>query len=928
MTASPTPNRSPAVFGERGTGTTPSDVNAIRELRTDASSQSTVQQELNGQQADNTFLTAINHSNNVYEDTPIRIGKVTLALPYLHCYRVQLSGRQGTCMASALARSSHSPIGVKVGETIPPGTDVLVWKPKSSSIAYILGAVPPTLTNDALNGADCIQQGGNSGPKKVEAYRNISKVDAASLSAAFPAGRPMDGTNNEYVRMSETGIGLLIDSFQTYLRVNEACGVWFNYFDSYAKLSGLNLEIQSFAEHATQLNDEGELYNFKGVPIYPWESVGLYAPGTDFTQQNNPASVQLDKNFPFAEIDLKDQSQQSIYRYMEYSSFIGQGFTQYMSSPTQQSGINTGQSKPVGLYHSNINLDGSCSITSAKSINLYKYPIIPIPVRKKLNADAAGDDLGKSNYKFSGKFGQGAEHKVKDWDDSAVSKLKSLMPVAGALDTETHDRNWKEINAFDYHENDIDIAEEDSNPLINRIAFYRGSYEKSYVDIDPQKLNIDHRVGETKLYNTAAFFRLLEDGSVVIGDGYGAQITLTGGQIRLESGGDIILASGGRVVTLAREAVIRAKENVDISASDNDVRIKAERNLQVLGGNSGAGGVLIESKGQGNTQNYNQKVGNDVQSSGITLLSRSGVCNLLSRSVYIRSGVDEGNAEGYGEIILDAANGRSNLTSYARSQYFFNSQGLGIWHSPTGQDAEDLIKHGHYFGPGVSKILGPLAISKDVVITDGGSLSIDGNIYNTGNIVAVGQMSCKNGWPAIGDSSKNNIPTTIKTNIDTFKKSTDEINERTKSLFTQFFVEGVWAENKAGNTALLNNQIGFSFRDESATKDKVYGYDKDQFFFLETRWQQLDRMKLTQGSQSIDWEEKPVSYQSQDLYPWPGKKNWVDNPTFLSYRGSDDMLLFDSSKYAAKSRQTSKTDYETPKFVDWGAEPCDKNFKF
>ena len=930
MTVNPgvSTNRGPAVLNERGGGTTPSDTNAIRELRAQTSSQSPVDQELNGQPADNTFLTAINHSNNTYHDTPLRLGKVTLSLPYLHCYRVQLSGRQGTCMAAALTQSSLSPIGVKAGDTIPPGSTVIVWKPKGASVAYIVGVLPPTLTNDSLNGADEIQQGGNSGPKKVEAYRNLSKVDAASLGAAFPAGRPIDGTNNEYVRMSETGIGLLIDSFQAYLRVNEACGVWFNYFDSYTKLAGMNLEVQSFAEHTTQLNDEGELYNFKGVPYYPWEAVGLYTDGSNFTKQNSASDVQLNKNFPFAEIDLQSPDQQAIYRYVEYSSFIGQGFTQYIIKPLRTSGLNklTDQTKDVGLFHSNINVDGSYFVNSAKSINFFKYPIIPVPRRKKPNADATGDDLKAGNYKFSGKFGNGPNQQVKDWDDTEVSKLKALMPIAGMLDTAAHLLNWKANNAFEYHSADFDLPEESEAGFINRVAFHRGTYDKSYVDIEPQKLEVDHRTGETKVYNTAAFFRILEDGSVVIGDGYGAQITLTGGQIRLESGGDIVVTSGSRVVTLAREAVIRAKENVDISASDNDVRIKAERNLQMLAGNSGSGGVLIESKGQGDTQNYNQKIGNEVQSSGITLLSRSGCCNLLSRSVYVRSGVDEGNAEGYGEIILDSANGRSNLTCYSRSQFFFNSQGLGIWHSPTGAEGSDLIKKGHFFGPNVSKIIGPLAISKDVVITDQGNLLVDNGIYSTGNIIAVGQMGCKNGFPAIGDSSKNNIPTTIQTNITTFKQSTDELNERSKTLFTQFFTEGVWSENKAGNTALLNDQIGFSFRDESASKDEVYGYAKDQFFFLETRWQQLDRMKLTQSS-NIEWEENAVSYQSQDLYPWPGKKNWVDNSAFLRYRETDDMVVFDTAKYSAKDRQTNKASYELPKFTDWSSESCDKNFK-
>ena len=70
-----------------------------------------------------------------------------------------------------------------------------------------------------------------------------------------------------------------------------------------------------------------------------------------------------------------------------------------------------------------------------------------------------------------------------------------------------------------------------------------------------------------------------------------------------------MLMSGSRVVTLAKEAIIRAKGSVDISSNENDVRIKAEKNMQLLAGNSGSGGMLLESKGQGSIQGYGGLIG-------------------------------------------------------------------------------------------------------------------------------------------------------------------------------------------------------------------------------------------------------------------------------------------------------------------------------
>jgi len=921
----------PAVYNERSTGTSSSDFGQLSNINKILESRNSWDQQLTGGQASDSNLNASTQTYSLPQDSPLRVGKVLLAFPYIHCYKIQLSGRQGTVVATALSRGSSNPLGVRVSDVIPPNSNVLIWYPNASTMAYILAVLPAPTLSDSFNPSEMLQQGGNSGVKKVEAYRNIPKVASVAHNwVPQSCGRPMDGTIGEYVRMSETGIGLLIDSFQAYLRVNESCGLWLNYFDSYAKLSALSMQIQSYCEHVFQQYDEGELFSMRGYATYPWEAAGTYAPGETISKNNNVEAVQMDRDFPFAIEDLEDFSTVPVYRMTDYTGYLGQGFNRTLVRPAKTSGVrkmtDAEADKDIGLFQELLALDGGYSVRSAKQILFAKYPLIPNPRRKRQVEDAQGDDLKEdNNYRFSGLYGNGEEHKVREWQDSGITDIPNMLRAAGVMDMLVRHFNWKSTHPFYYHQKDYTYPDEGSNDSqLTDVKFYRGNMNSSYVEIAPKSLTIDNRYQNVNYYNTASFITLAEDGSVVIADGYGSQITMGGGQIRLEAGGDVMLMSGARVVTLANEAIIRAKGSIDLSSSEKDVRLKAENNMQLLAGNSGEGGMLLESKGEGSAQVYKQMIGEEVNAAGITLLSRGGSINTIAKTTYMRTGVDAGNPESSGEFIIDCANGRSSMVSYAASHVFFNSQGLGIYHSPVGQD-DVSIDESHYFGPNFSKIHGPTVMDKDVCIVKEGNLGVDKSIYTKGNVIALKQMACLKGIQGIGDSSKNNIPDDVNKFIEEYQQASDQVNEQGTPQFEAYFTNNVWQEDQPGNSSLLGNDIGFSYRDDSDQGGEVYSYQADKFFLLEPRWQQLERMGFVQGSGET-WTENPVQYQGKELYPWPGKANWVEGETLLGYSDSNTFLLFGSDG-KAKGREANQSDYEQPQFKSWKKQVCDGNYK-
>ena len=928
-------NDQPAVFNAGGPGVTPT--NTVNDTAVDQAleGRSVQEQQATGGQASDTTQTAINQNNRLDADTPLRVGRVLLSLPYIHCYKVQVSGRAAATVATALTHNSMLPLGVRAGEVIPANSQVVLWEPKGGKLAYIIGVIPVAMMSDQMNMADHVQQGGNSGPKKVEAVRNIPKsVSDAMGWVPQCSGRPMDGTSGEFVRQSETGIGILIDSFQAYLRVNEVCGLWLNYFDNYAKLAALSLNLMSYCENNLQTYDEGENFAIRGHCTFPWEATGMYGSAEKFSVNHPKRKVQLDRDFPFAEEDVDDFAQTPVYRLTDYTGYLGQGWNRTLMKPAGTSGkrLMTDTDDDTGLFNEFLALDGAYSVRSAKSITLAKYPLIPNPRRIRTPEDAKGDDLTENNdYRFSGKFGGGDEHKVREWKADSVTELPNLMKPAGILDMLAHHYNWKSTHPFYYHKKDYRYPQEEDGQELSSVKFHSGSFYEAYVAVEPTaQINISDSYGSVNYYNTASFFSMTDDGSVIIGDGYGSQVTMTGGQIRLEAGGDVMLMSGSRVVTLARESIIRTKDSIDISSSDKDVRIKAERNLQVS-----SGSLLLEALNPGSTQQYDGKIGEEVQASGITLLSKGGSVNVLTRDYYLRSGIADaptygtgsgttgrvisGIADATGDVVIDVAKGRGRYVNYAAQQSFYTRDFVGIWHSPTGDDdPQDQIKATHYFSKSLTFLEGvTLNEGTFVACGDDGFIGAEQSFIGGKDLIVLAGMACLKGINSIGDSSTNNIPAQVnKFFKDACEGVKDMIIDLGKDGLEAVFTDRWWKENEPGNTELLEDQIGFSFRDLSEIEDKAYGYSKDKFFLLEARYQQLERAGLSSRAAQA-WTENAISYQGKQLYPWPGKINWEDNDTLLRYKnGADTFKLFDQGGFAL-SRDTAQSDYEEPEFADW-----------
>lgn len=835
---------------------------------------------------------------------PLKIGVVLHAIPFLNWYKVQLGGGDGFIGCCMLTQSALTPIGVRVTSPITPGSIVIVHTPPRLDFGLILGVMPPIIKSGNIGCPDWIQQGGNSGLKREDAHSwPLTGMYRAGGVLDHSAGRPLDSTSMEWGMMAETGVGVHVDPFQAFLRVNEMCGLYLNYFDSHAGLRGVQLDIMSAMHELAIRDDEGECHLIEGRAVYPWEALGRYDPSGGWTKTNDDKVVQYED--PVGKIDLKDgeEGMQPVYRLQQFGGYLGQGSMRLLIKPAKEAGKRLAKDQDIdeGLFCESIGLDGDYMLRSAKGLSFIKRCKIIVPKQLKRPEDGGGDDLAADNYKFSGKFGGGdgaEDHKVGDV--KVTGDLQHMRRVAGVADLTSYAANWKALHPFHYHQKDFLTKQESDTKNFDTtqetLTFSALAQQPYMADPTAKMLTIDHRYNEVAYYQTESYIKMLEDGSIVIGCGYGAQIVLSGGKLRLEAPGGIDICAGTDLLMLAAQIILKAKGSIDLSSSEKDIRLKAEQNLQMLGGNGGLGGILIESKGDSEEQKYKDQIGEDVRASGIVMKAAQAPIAALAKDIYLRTG---GDALGSGNIVLDADKGKAIVEVYGRKVQVFAAEAVSFWLGPA--DEQSKIKHTYLFSEEACLVEAPLIVGGAVVVCNGGSLVVEGGISSSGPIQTTDRMADSSGGflgqvPSVLASELASDVEEAEQEFETDKNDGEEAHKIE-------IVEALYQDEQLGQEDLIKS-IGFSFRD----KDGVQ-YVTEQLKWPELRWQQMAR--LGAGNGGTGWQETAVVYQGRRLMPWPGKSKWEDDEIFLEL---EKLTMYDAAKGQSKDRPEP---YEEPELSDW-----------
>jgi len=862
----------------------------------------------------------------------IEYGMIVDAIMGARCYRVLPDGGGPPIDCSMGMSGPVAPIGAYDASTLVVGSHVRYMTLPNSAAGVILGTEPMYMWDPTKCFGDIVSQGSNACLKTETGPQEAFNMGGSTYSGTLSthggitdwSGRsPYDSIEaGEFNRTSELGLMLHLDSYMGFLRADEYTGVWVFYWDGLCRIAGQQFQEWAGPSEKEVYDDEGETTYYQGVSTYPWEHHGMLTAPSDITTELTADESQ--NAYPYyARYEPTDDDLQPFHRFRTYAGYLGQGEKKLVCAPVYSGGATShlysnSTYEPFGLHEQQIMMSGHWGMRTALGFTLTKRPIIPVPKRIEIVTSADGDT--PSNYRASGYYGgAGDPHNVQPSTTPdagvAVDELH-LYRAATVMDLHAHLFNWEGENAFYYHGNDYYLIDESSYTHVDtnqEVPTWSDldSVGQWYLDVPASnEVQYDHRIGgSAKVYHNTAYFTITDEGGVCIGDGWGSELKMAGGSIFLECPGDVFMAPGRNLIAWGgRDICLRAWNSVDITASERDVRIKAEENLNLLGANGGGSyGVFIETRsdvgtdgaggsGDGTTgESYYgwDVVGESARHTGIVLKAKNSEIIGWGRNVYLMTKMDDclGKDTGFsgaipdqpkaGDIVLDAKGEGDVIT---RTKF------VKHW-------VQCAVMHAFPDEPGINQV--------NFFTEDGATLCkdvyIDGDLLNYGShLVKNDVISCE------GHYYSNQGGMVAK--IDTASTCT-AINEgHAYEAELRVWSDARWAidlntmwyaEGRPGNPDVVKS-AWFDLRIES-------NYKSQEFTLWEARWQQMAREN---GDTPKRWTENSVDSNSEvatlaDTYPFPGYERLTVDYAYKTV----DNLLYDTVTGKAVDRGAA---YESP----------------
>jgi len=845
----------------------------------------------------------------------IRFGKVHWASPYTNWYRVELDGGDSDISCCALRETSVLPFSVRSTNPIGIGAHVLVWYDVNTPYGVILGAVPPITTDGGSQWHDWVSQGSNGGFRRERYHKEFPQLFVRNGGQVdFSNGSPPDtSSGGDWARMDDLGGGIHIDALMKFFRVDESCGLWLFYMDRLARLACNNLDVISSVHEQVVRWDEGEAHNYTGTSPFPWEAHGAWKPGVDTHREEDSAGVHY--SLPYGKYEPKTDDQQAIYRSERYDDYLGQGFRRSVFIPPPGAdGLNRWPDASVrpGVFAEQIGLEGHYGLQAAHSIFIRKRLLIPIPKKLAPPEDPKGDDFREGGYRFASAYGDGPDHAIAgrplEQDD-----LPNVQAATQLQDATAYAYNWKGLHPFAYHVKDFKTPQESQIAPFSTLQYLPPFSELAgaqWLGLPPShKAKVDHRYGEVEYFQTEAGLAILPDGSVVIRDGYGSEIRMTGGSIQASAAGDIWLQPGRNLnIWAGDDAIVKAQNSIDLSATKHDIRLKAERHCDVLAGNGGQiGRILLDCQTAAPAYDVVGKKGEDVDESGVLLKCAKGDIVSWGFNIKLRTG---GGDVLPGMIVLDAAKGAQVVRMVANQVVCHVANGLNVAMSVAYKTKV------HHFGPNVIHAVtgccmeGGLLVRKDGIQLRGYLVGIECIIVsdlNKSGLIAVHKK---------GDLSWD----TVEENLAKCKADFNLMNSYMQKDYDEAIVKYWYADKRPGNdTVITNTQFAPRTLKQMGTED---------FRLPETYHQTL----ANAGAAMPTWVERVIKYQGEEFMPHPSKDKWKDDPE--AFRRAD-FTMHKPAEGLDEDRpgglDDSQNPYLDPKLAKWqkttfdGVYPVAKN---
>lgn len=856
------------------------------------------------------------HRHDLGKATRILFGRVIEGVAYTHFYRVQVENGMSTVPCVSLGQTSFSVMGARQLNTYSPGTGVYIILHPDAWFGVILGAEPDYQIDPTHALPDFIVQGSRVGLQVDGVHKGPFSLSEGGTIPDWSASRPSDLlTAGEWGAITETGLRVFLDSFMAALAVDETTGVWAFYLDRLLRVAGWNLQTRSCGRDREEFDDDTELHLAERHAFNLWEALGLperpdplHPPYREFT----PLETQQTKPW-YGRYEPFYDDQQGIHRVEEYRGYLGQlykrlakllPFPERMPTATfpgvGASSLPETRKRPFrladqtvfpGVFEETLLPTGEWMVRSAKGIILAKELRLEPPKQVRKPEQADGDTA--LNYRSDGVlYGATAPvppplHVIHDRPTMPVTpENPSLVRATALLDTLAYNFNWQGVVPFHYHSLDWYLANEsqqvadaDLVPKNLRDAVIEFGSLASSQFLTPQAvtMTVDERYGEVSFYRNGSSVVLHDDGSISFTGAFGEQLLFSGGSGYLDLPGDFWIRTGKSIIQRAgHDWVAEGNNSCDLVANRKDVRIKAERNLHTVSGNSGHGGTLLENRALCAEYDYENKLGEDVISSGVMVRANKAQFAVIVKEIFMTNQCSQVVAPG--NMIVDMGHQKITTKSQTFDRRVYDAT------------LDFFLNKGS-----ANECWGDFALF-------GCELAIDGPVYTTDSYYGKGWLYLKEGHVATGISGEyeNLVGVLAPQSQDILQTDLDRITNRVDEL-----------EAFEGESAVELEPpplwCGATFSCRTPAQYHTVG-----LAIFEGRWQQQARLT---NQVPAYWQENVVLANGVNTMPHPGYSVWKTASTFK--RVNVSLFDFNPLKHHRVDRGTAYSEavYATPSAV-------------
>lgn len=404
-----------------------------------------------------------------------------------------------------------------------------------------------------------------------------TRVGKGGIQDSTP-GRMQDQLPGEHVLNNEQGLCFAFLTYLISMKGSENASVTVSAIDDLVRIiSGYYRHISAAGDDQIY-NDGGFISRVSTFALHQCERLGSSDYGESvFKVNDDPTSAQI--GFQFSSEPLMPKS-----RILTATGFLGTIFNAFVSKPAADA-----TQADQGLLHVNVAEDGHLGVRSAGGISLQRTDRIAIPRKLKEAWDPEGTTL-----------------------ETVALTPEAIPPVTDFELPLTHwlgrsvympdIENWRAACAY----RGFKVCSKD---------WLVPEFSKLAIPDDSVDAIIGTATDMTSYADANSAFHLEPDGSIILRDAWGSEIVMRGGNIIITCAGEIQMRSGRNTVVVAgNDFIAKARDSVDITATRHDLRLKAEKNLQVVSN----GGVLLESLAKGNAYDYSGD-GEAITSSGIMI---------------------------------------------------------------------------------------------------------------------------------------------------------------------------------------------------------------------------------------------------------------------------------------------------------------------